>query len=366
MNFRSFILASAAVLATAGAVKAADLAVAEPVDYMKVCDAAGSGYFYAPGTETCIKLSGYVRSDAIWDETSNVDQEKWKAKTRARFNVQTWSSTDMGALTSYIRFQTDSDAGTFLVDKAWMALGGFTAGYNQSFYDYQGGDGGYKLFDNSGYRSDFTTDQIGYNFKADAFTAGIALEQERNWLTTSYSVGEQSTDIRPDVIGYVGYTAGALDLKVSGAFVDDTDGWNSTDGETGFAVQLGGQIKLDQIAKGDGIRFVVAYGDNALSYTGLNKAFSYSKYGDEAWSALISARHYFAPNVVSAATLGYGEATAWNPAAEDGQAWQGVLGLNYAPVKNLWIGGELAYFKNNTKDNEDWVTALFRVQRDFP
>jgi hypothetical protein len=364
MNFRSFILASAAVLATAGAVKAADLAVAEPVDYMKVCDAAGSGYFYAPGTETCIRIGGYVRSDAIWDETSNADASTWNFKTRARLNLQTWSNTDMGALTSYIRFQTDSDASTFIVDRAWMALGGFTVGYNTSFYDYQDGDGGYKLIENSGFRSDYRVDQIGYVFKADAFSLGFSVEQERG----SNGMGFQDTEIRPDFVGYIGYTAGALDLKLSGAFVDDSDagGWGSYgDGDGGFGVQFAGQIKLDQIAKGDGIRFVVAYSDDANPYTGTNKAFSTSTWGDEAWSALISARHYWAPNFVSAATLSYATATAY-AGGDDGSAWQGVVAANYSPVKNLWIGGELMYNQNDTKANEDWVTALFRIQRDFP
>lgn len=361
MQFRSFIMATGAVLIAAGAAKAADLAVAEPVDYMKVCEAAGAGYFYAPGTDTCLKFSGYIRSDAYYDQTSSLDNEIWNFKTRERFNIQSWSDTEMGPLSSYIRFQTDSDAGTVKMDKGWFALGGFTAGYNQSFYDYQGGDGGYKLIENSGFRSDYTTDQIGYNFKSGAFTAGLALEQERGVTT------EQSTDIHPDVIGYVGYTAGIVDLKLSGAWIDAPT-WSYYGGEEGgFAVMLGGQIKLDQIAKGDGIRFVIAYADNANPYTGVNKAFSTGNWGDESWSALVSGRHYWAPNVVSVLTASYATATAYNTATyDDAEAFQGVFATNYSPVKNLWIGGELMYNWNNTKANEDWVTALFRIQRDFP
>jgi len=34
--------------------------MAEPVDYVRVCDAYGSGFFYIPGTETCLRISGYV------------------------------------------------------------------------------------------------------------------------------------------------------------------------------------------------------------------------------------------------------------------------------------------------------------------
>lgn len=59
MNIKSILLgASAAALAATGA-QAADLPVApEPVDYVRVCDAFGTGFFYLPGTETCLKIGG--------------------------------------------------------------------------------------------------------------------------------------------------------------------------------------------------------------------------------------------------------------------------------------------------------------------
>ncbi|MBN9026219.1 MAG: porin, partial [Rhizobiales bacterium] len=61
MTFKSLILGSAAAMMVAGAANAADLTVAEPVDYVKVCDAFGKGFFYSPGTDTCIKVGGYVK-----------------------------------------------------------------------------------------------------------------------------------------------------------------------------------------------------------------------------------------------------------------------------------------------------------------
>ena len=53
---KSLLLGTAATLvATAGAY-AADLPSkkAAPVNYVKVCDAYGAGFFYIPGTDTCI------------------------------------------------------------------------------------------------------------------------------------------------------------------------------------------------------------------------------------------------------------------------------------------------------------------------
>ena len=51
------------MVAVSGA-QAADAIVVEPepVEYVRICDAYGSGFFYIPGTETCIRFSGYVRS----------------------------------------------------------------------------------------------------------------------------------------------------------------------------------------------------------------------------------------------------------------------------------------------------------------
>jgi hypothetical protein len=34
---------------------------AKPVQYVKICSLYGDGFYYSPGTDTCIKLGGYVR-----------------------------------------------------------------------------------------------------------------------------------------------------------------------------------------------------------------------------------------------------------------------------------------------------------------
>ena len=59
---KSLLLGSAAgVVAIAGA-QAADLPVkAKPVQYVKICSLYGAGFYYIPGTDTCIKIGGWVR-----------------------------------------------------------------------------------------------------------------------------------------------------------------------------------------------------------------------------------------------------------------------------------------------------------------
>src|SRR5437868_8668865 len=61
---KSLILGSAAGLLAMGGAQAADLPVkAKAVEYVKVCSLYGAGFFYIPGTDTCIKLGGWVRQE---------------------------------------------------------------------------------------------------------------------------------------------------------------------------------------------------------------------------------------------------------------------------------------------------------------
>ena len=65
---KSLLLGSAAgVVAVAGA-QAADLPVkAKPVQYVKICTLYGDGFYYIPGSDTCIRFSGYIRADYNWN-----------------------------------------------------------------------------------------------------------------------------------------------------------------------------------------------------------------------------------------------------------------------------------------------------------
>src|SRR5213083_1686936 len=60
---KSSLLGSAAAFAAVGAAHAADLPVkkAVPIEYVRVCSAYGAGFFYIPGTDTCLRVSGRAR-----------------------------------------------------------------------------------------------------------------------------------------------------------------------------------------------------------------------------------------------------------------------------------------------------------------
>ena len=53
--------------------RAADLPMAKaaPVEYVRVCSVHGAGFFYIPGSDTCVKLGGRVRADFGYYQPSN-------------------------------------------------------------------------------------------------------------------------------------------------------------------------------------------------------------------------------------------------------------------------------------------------------
>ena len=67
-TIRDLVLGSAASLLAVGAAGAADLPVkAKAVEYVRVCSLYGAGFFFIPGTDTCIKIGGYLRADVTFN-----------------------------------------------------------------------------------------------------------------------------------------------------------------------------------------------------------------------------------------------------------------------------------------------------------
>ena len=59
---KSLLLGTAAGLVAVAGAQAADMPVkAAPVQYVKICSLYGDGFYYIPGTDTCLKLGGYLR-----------------------------------------------------------------------------------------------------------------------------------------------------------------------------------------------------------------------------------------------------------------------------------------------------------------
>jgi hypothetical protein len=139
MKLKALLLGSAAALIAVSGAHAADAVVAEPepVDYVKVCDMYGAGFFYIPGTETCLKMSGYVRVeyDISQFTTAGVDTETTANSVTGRVNFDARSETDYGTLQSWIRFEGSNSNATgaivdsaVIVNDAWINLGNLSMG----------------------------------------------------------------------------------------------------------------------------------------------------------------------------------------------------------------------------------------------
>jgi hypothetical protein len=70
---KSLLLGSTAALLAAAGAQAADLPSrkAAPVEYVRVCDAYGAGFYWIPGTDTCLKVGGRVRVDTWYTPAKN-------------------------------------------------------------------------------------------------------------------------------------------------------------------------------------------------------------------------------------------------------------------------------------------------------
>ena len=97
MRVSRYALSVAALVASVGA-EAADLPTrkAAPVDYLKICTAYGPGFFYIPGSDTCIRVGGravfeYANGN-VFGRTSDVSS--FNATGRLLLDART--STDWG------------------------------------------------------------------------------------------------------------------------------------------------------------------------------------------------------------------------------------------------------------------------------
>src|SRR6478609_9994738 len=105
MTMRTLLLGAAAGLVTVGAAQAADLPMtkAEAVEYVKVCTEFGEGFFYIPGTDTCLKIGGEVRANYNFNDrtTRATDAVAFSSEGRLKFDART--ATEYGTLRSYIQ-----------------------------------------------------------------------------------------------------------------------------------------------------------------------------------------------------------------------------------------------------------------------
>jgi hypothetical protein len=323
---KSLILGSAAGLIAMSGAQAADLPVkAKAVEYVRICSLYGAGFYYIPGTDTCIKLGGYLRADVTLNGSGNYNEPNWAggsaasqgtrarneftARSREDLNIDTRTATEYGVVRTFFdaTFSFGTGDGVALGDPvgvyfAFVQFAGFTFGkaasqYSTPWFAYPGNQGSYLI----GTQSDETgVNQIAYTAQfGGGVSASISVEDPTNYDQTQLinattmltaanqagiiagnptgaapqSAGGYGGTVMPDVIGAIRVDQAWGLFQLSGALHDihslyygATEATGHPNDAYGGAVQVGLSIKNIPTGPGDTINMTAGYANGAAKY----------------------------------------------------------------------------------------------------
>ncbi|NTG05099.1 porin [Agrobacterium rhizogenes] len=233
MFIKKVIMGCVGTFAAISSAQAADdIIAAEPdaVESVRVCNAYGDGYFYIPGTETCLSLGGMVRTEGGWYNAYNPGAGGDRGTywhTRAQLSFGTASETEYGPLKTDTVLRFDwNDGGTTTTKLLWanISLGGFLVGKQDSQYNLFTGYAGNVINDDLVYDGPYELNQITYNYDAgNGFTAVASLEDSNSGGSgasygASWWTDRKADHYAPDVVAGAGYKAGAWQFRVVGGY----------------------------------------------------------------------------------------------------------------------------------------------------
>ena len=335
---KSLILGSAAGLVAMSGAQAADLPVkAKAVEYVRICSLYGAGFYYIPGTDTCIKLGGYVRVETEFGGTGpggqpvagaagarNRNTPYYLSRSRGDLNIDTRTATEYGVVRTYwdatFSWTTSNNntAGTFGsagiagsdtigVYHAFIQFAGFTMGKTISQFDAPwvnypannfdalvGGSGSV-----TGVNQFTYTAQFGNGVSATISAQDPTAYYVTNLWNTSgataagiiggaYGANNWGAPAAPDLVGVikVDQAWGVFQLSAAAhnnraAYYGATELTGHPSDKWGFAIQGALQIKNIPTGAGDTINLQAVYTDGASRYNfqSLTNT-SYSLYGN--------------------------------------------------------------------------------------
>jgi hypothetical protein len=387
MKLRALFLGTAAAFAVSGGAQAADLALAvEPIDYVKVCDAFGTGYYYIPGTDTCLKVGGYIQLDVWFRDSDSVGNyfnatdtltgfdptadnplastpginaqlllkdsysASWELTTEAGVNFTAKSMSDLGPIVTHFNFVTvsnnndfDGTTKTVRFDGGYGAIGPAMFGWTASTFEVGGG----YTYDGA-VRSDTKVDQFRLSYLMGTWGIMLGLEDPRDRYGAA---PKNATGDYPDIVLALTGGVGGFDVKASGAITDRTSG-------TGWAVALAGEVDLGAAAK---LKVAGAYSDNAYSYVSNYAANCSGKCDDgQWWSVFVSGIVALSGNLDAAATASWvvGDGGA---SYKQRDLFEGAIGMYYHPTSNSEIGLEFLYIDPDGSDDSWGVHGRFKT-----
>ncbi|MGC4025224.1 MAG: porin [Mesorhizobium sp.] len=374
MNIKSLLLGSAAALVAVSGARAADavevVAEPEPMEYVRVCDTYGTGYFYIPGTETCLRIGGYVRYDisvgdgpygghTTYDKsdyfTDGTISENDTYHKRARLSLRTWTGTEteLGTLSTYTetRFNytdgassdPDVSAGGFSssLNFAWIQLGGFRVGKDESVFTTFTGYAGGVIADDLVAYGPFDTNLVSYTFDAgNGFSAIVSLE------TGEAGSAYEIDSYMPHVVGGAKYAGG----------------WGAITGVVGYDSvyeEWAGKVRLD-VNVNDALSLFVMAG------YGSDDDWVYSNYKpwNGNWAVWGGASYKFSEKATFNIQGSYDEGLD----GYDGD-WGVAANVDYEIVKGLHIIPEVTYsdygYYEDDAPGTEGFGGFLRFQRNF-
>lgn len=319
-SVRTVLLGCAGLIC--GGAQAADLPAksAAPIEYVRVCSTYGTGFFYIPGTETCLRIGGRVRAEYLYLEPNTRLDDSIGLRARGRINIDARTATTYGLLRTYIRMEMTRNTGAYgfsstssNIAQAFIQFGGLTAGRAVSFFtdpNLPAPNFGDLRFDDP---ANAEVNLLAYTFSfGNGFSATLSLEDGTERRVNNdlafplFGVGSPSPVLAPiaftyggermpDVVANLRYTGTWGGAQLSGALHqirDVTAGLATINGVTtpvinpitglpypahadteyGFAIAAHGYANLPFLGTGDTGWISATYTDGAVGYINAGQA----------------------------------------------------------------------------------------------
>ena len=272
---------------------------------MKICSLYGAGFYYIPGTDTCLKVGGYMRAEVNFNaggsfaptfanhDLRTYNGQSWRS--RGAITADARSQTAYGTLRSYLFMSATSDnsvgssyAGSspgngtgatgytrLFAPAAFIQWAGFTAGKTASFFD----------FDDTPYSNQsnvWNSANGGNGIEVWAYTAqfgnglsaSIAAENNNGhrlgYASAAGVAGTIGGQSMPDIVGNLRVDQAWGSAQVMGAAHQVNFGTAVTEpsDKVGYAVGVGLKVNLPMLGKGDNFVGQFTYGKGAIDYVG--------------------------------------------------------------------------------------------------
>jgi hypothetical protein len=343
MKLSTLLLSSAALL-VAGAAFAADLPAKKAAKAAAAtgCTAFGAGYIAIPGGDTCLKISGYVRSNNQYH--SNVDHGTAPYSFAGAYGLQfdAASKTEIGDVKSTIFIENGATT------DAKIAFNGFTVGKFDGPWDIGGG------YNHTGDNMQNHVNGLAYAMPVGATTITVA-------AISAEDMNDGPAASRPDLIAFAETKAGALTTDFS-VVTHEVVG-----ADVGTAQGYAFLAKANYDAGVASLMGYAAYANGATKYLydGSGRATNVYDSADDATN--MATGTFYAGEI----DVPVGKGTSIGLYAENLKMTQDVssysltqysVSLKHAIAKGLWIRPEIY------QDSENGVIsngAYIRIQRDF-